>query len=147
MVLTNENDFALFSFSKPILTITVKKASPTTREWELTKQTMITYYKTIDQQQFRMAIIFDLRKLGIMDLAIFKEWATLFQEYRDYTKRCIHRTSIITDNITIKIGLNLFFSLYTTVRPMKFASNFSEAQEFVTTDYLLEANAHIQGSI
>ena len=147
MVLTNENDFAVFSFTKPILTITVKKASPTPQEWDWTKQTMITYYKTIDQQKFRMAIIFDLRKLGIMDLAIFKEWAALFQEYKEYTKRCVHRTSIITDNITIKIGLNVFFSLYTTVRPMKFASDVPEAQEFVTTDYTPETNSQGQGSV
>ena len=140
MVLSRGNDFALFSFSKPLLTITVKKATPTAEEWEWTKQTMITFYQTIDSQGFRMSIIFDLRCLGIMELGIFKDWAELFQEYREYTKRCVYRTSIITDNLTIKIGLNLFFSLYTTVRPMKFASTLEEATQFVSETSVTETD-------
>lgn len=141
MVLCHENDFAQFNFQKPILTITVKKSSPTKEEWEWTKETMVTYYKTIDSQNYKISIIFDLRKLGILDLGIFRDWAELFKEYKEYTKRCIHRTSILTDNTTIKIGLNLFFSIYTTVRPMKFVDNVAEGLEFVTTEYQEETES------
>lgn len=135
MVLSHENGFAMFSFTKPILTITVKKSRPTPSEWEWTKQTMVIYYKTMDFKKYQMSIIFDLRKFGIVEPGIFTDWVAFFQEYREYTRRCIYRTSIITDNMTIKIGLNLFFSLYTMIRPMKFTSNITESHEFVTTEH------------
>lgn len=135
MVLNYENDFAQFRFSQPLLTVTVKKGSPTEEEWEWTKDTMVTFYKTIDSQKSRISIIFDLRNLGILEMGIFKDWADLFQEYKDYTKRCIHRTSILTDNVTIKIGLNVFFSIYTTVRPFKMSTTLEEAEIFVMEEY------------
>ena len=131
MVLSQENDFAIFSFTKPILLITVKKATPTATEWKWTKDTMVCYYKSFEITNAKISIIFDLNNLGLLDISIFRDWANLFIEYKSYTEKYIHRTSIITNNIIIKTSLNLFFKIYTTVRPMKFVDSMEDAEEFV----------------
>ncbi len=135
MVFTTENDFASFTFSSPILIITVKKNSPTPEEWTWTKETMITYYQSLEISKTRISLIFDLKHLGLLDLGIYRDWANLFIEYKPYTKKYIYRTSLITDSAIIKTSLNLFFSIYTTVRPMKFLDSVEEAKQFVSTGY------------
>lgn len=133
MVLINENNFAKFKFDKPNLIISVKKDGPTDEEWNWTKETMISYYKSLKISNTKISIIFDLTNLGLLNLNIYQDWANLFLEYKSYTEKYIHRTSIISDSLVIRTSLNLFFQIYTTVRPMKFVNNFKEAETFVNT--------------
>ena len=135
MVLIHENDFVIFNLTKPILLIRVKKETPSTAEWQWTKQTMVSYYKSLEIAKSKISIIFDLKRLGLMDVSIFKEWADLFIEYKSYTEKYIHRTSIITESTIIKTSLNFFFMSYTTVRPMKMVDNEKEANEFVVFEF------------
>ena len=135
MVLNQENDFVIFNFVKPILLINIKKEAPTPAEWEWTKNTMICYYNSLEMTKSKISIIFDLNKLGLLDISIFREWSNLFIEYKSHTEKYIHRTSLITNSIIIKTSLNLFFKIYTTVRPMKFVDNFIEAREFVLLEF------------
>ena len=135
MVLIHENDFVIFNLTKPILLIRVKKETPSTAEWQWTKETMVSYYKSLEIAKSKISIIFDLKRLGLMDVSIFKEWADLFIEYKSYTEKYIHRTSIITESTIIKTSLNFFFMIYTTVRPMKMVDNEKEANEFVVFEF------------
>ena len=131
MVLINENDFIIFQFDKPLLLIRVKKSSPTDEEWKWTIDVMKLYYTTAEKANYRFSIIFDLAKLGLLDLKKYREWADLFIEYKELTKKYINKTSIITDNKLIKNSLNIFFNIYTTVRPMKLCENVEDAKQFV----------------
>ena len=56
MVLCHENDLAQFNFQKPILTITVKKSSPTKEEWEWTKESALRRQK-VQESSARKRIV------------------------------------------------------------------------------------------
>jgi hypothetical protein len=135
MVFKKENNFVIFEFNKPLLTITVKEGNPTSEEWEETKTIIKSFYESAKIGNFRFSMIFDLRKLSMLPLSYFQEWADLFLDYKEKTGKYIHRTSIIINNMVIRTSINLFFKIYTTVRPMLFAETIEKANEFVMQDF------------
>lgn len=135
MVFKKENNFVIFEFRQPLLTITVKEGLPTPEEWEETKTIIKSFYESAEIGNFRFSMVFDLRKLGMLPLSYFREWADLFLDYKEKTAKYIHRTSIIIDNMVLRTSINLFFKIYTTVRPMLFAETLQEANRFVEQEY------------
>ena len=131
MVLLHKNNFSQFKFEKYILVITILKSTPTETEWINTKKIIISYYDSAVIGNFKFSIIFDLRQLGILPIIYYQEWANLFIEKKELTKKHINRTCIITDNNWIKTSLNLFFKIYTTIRPFQFVSDLDKAFEFI----------------
>jgi hypothetical protein len=125
--------FASFDLSQDhVLTVTVLQTSPTDTQWEETKQAMIDHYDCAEQKGYRFAIIFDLRLMGLLDMRFYQDWANLFVQQRERTAAHIECTSVVTSNPVIKAGMNLFFThLYSSIRPLKFASDPVEGLAFI----------------
>ena len=133
MTIIKENDFVMFKFENKILLIQVKeKGVPTDEEWEFTKNIIMEFYKIALEQNFRFSLVFDLGNLGMMPVAKLKEWAQLFKDNRDTTKKIIHKTAMITSNSLIRLTLNMFLNMYKTSRPSKIVASFQDAILFVS---------------
>lgn len=132
MTYIKENEFAKFYFKDYILLITVKISQPSDVQWNNTLKLMKSFYEAAEINNFEFSIIFDLKLMGILSYSKIKEWGDMFIEYKEKTKKHIKCTSIITDNFIIKNSLNLFFNIYTTVKPMKMVDNINDAYNFIS---------------
>lgn len=128
------NNFAEIKFKNNILTLTVNKSQPTDKEWNNTIQMIKYIYKIAEEKNIIFTIIFDLKLMGILSFDKIKEWGDLFIEYKEKTKKYIKCTCIITDSFIIKNTLNLFFNIYTTVRPMKIVNNINDCYDFINSN-------------
>ena len=131
MVLIQKNDFVNFEFQNQILIVTILKSQPEEEEWEFTKKVMISYYDSAEIGNFRFSILFDLRKVGILPVKYYKEWADLFIEKKNLTEKYINKTCVLTDNIIIKNSFNFFFMIYKTSRPFKFIDSLEDGDIFL----------------
>ena len=132
MVLIKENEFCRFHFEGSIVLVTIIKSVPSEEEWEWTKMIMLSFYESAEISNKKISIIFDLRLIGILPMKYYKEWSDLFISLKEKTQKYIHKTSILVDNVLIKTSLNCFFSIYTTVRPMKFVDSIDDGKKFVS---------------
>jgi hypothetical protein len=131
MVVIKKNDFIEYKFQNYILTITVLKPQPTNEEWEFTKSTIISFYEAALKGNYRFSLIFDLQNLGILDTVKIKEWANLFIQNRENSKKVINKSTMITNNTLVRITLNVFLSMYQTSRPSLIVASHKEAMEFL----------------
>jgi hypothetical protein len=133
MVVIKKNDFVEYKFENYILNIKILKPQPTDEEWEFTKKTIIGFYEAALQKQYRFSLIFDLNNLGILDTNKIKEWANLFIQNKENTKKVINKSTMITNNTLVRITLNLFLTMYQTSRPSKLVGTYQEALEFINS--------------
>ena len=134
-MLIEENNFINYTYTDSILYITIKNNSvPTTVEWEFSKKFMLSFYESAKQTKSRFSLIFDLRKLCILPFKMYQEWADLFISNKELTELYVNKTGIINNNKIIKGAINIFFNLYTTVRPLKLVSSMDEAHKFINDD-------------
>lgn len=131
MTYLKENNFCKFYLKNYILTISVKTSQPADEDWDNTIKIMKSFYEAANINKFKFSIIFDLKLMGLLSYNKIKEWGDLFIDYREKTKEHIICTAIITDSFIIKNTLNLFFNIYTTVRPMKMVDNINDAYIFI----------------
>jgi len=125
------NNFLKFEFNNNILMLTVNKSQPTDEEWKNSIKVIKNIYKLAEEKNIIFSIIFDLRLMGILSFEKINEWGNLFIEYKDKTKKYVKCSSIITDSFIIKNTLNLFFNIYTTVKPMRIVNNLEESYDFI----------------
>jgi len=125
------NNFIKFEFNNNILILTVNKSQPTDEEWKNSIKVIKHIYKLAEEKNIIFSIIFDLRLMGILSFEKINEWGNLFIEYKDKTKKYVKCTSVITDSFIIKNTLNLFFNIYTTVKPMRIVNNLDESYDFI----------------
>ena len=104
---------------------------PTDEEWKNSIKVIKHIYKLAEEKNIIFSIIFDLRLMGILSFEKINEWGNLFIEYKDKTKKYVKCTSVITDSFIIKNTLNLFFNIYTTVKPMRIVNNLDESYDFI----------------
>jgi hypothetical protein len=128
----HENPFCEFNFNNKILILTIKKDIPNDIEWDWLKLTMNKFYENAEIDNIKFSIIFDIRLLGILPFKYYTEWANLFLQKKEQTQKYINKTSILVDSMLIKLSLNWFFSIYTTIRPMKFVDTIQDGILFVT---------------
>ena len=64
----------------------------------------------------------------------------LFINNRERTKNNIIASAIIIDNSIIRQVVNLFFRMYSSIRPMRIVENIEEARNFINenTNYVTE---------
>jgi hypothetical protein len=118
-----------------ILLVTVRKASPSKHEWELTKTEMVHAYDAAERVQAKMSIIFDLSLLGLLNFEYYRDWGELFAAERERTARLVHRTAVVTTNCFVQQAMQWFFqNVYSSVRPMAFVTNVSEGIRFVASE-------------
>ena len=113
--------------------LTIKKDKPNDIEWDWIKMTMKEFYENAEIDNMKFSIIFDIRLLGILPFKYYNEWADLFLQKKEQTQKYINKTSILLDNTFIRLSLNCFFSIYTTIRPMKFVDTIQEGIIFVSS--------------
>lgn len=125
------NNFIKFQFNNNILILTVNKSQPSDEEWAHSIKVIKNIYKLSEEKNIIFSIIFDLRLMGILSFEKINEWGNLFIEYKNKTKKYVKCSSIITDSFIIKNTLNLFFNIYTTVKPMRIVNNLEESYDFI----------------
>lgn len=116
-----------------ILLITIKKLYPSDTEWEETIQYIKYYYNYAEKENIIFSIIFDLRNMGLLSFEQINELGNLFISYKEKTQLYIKCSTIITNSYIIKNIVNIFFNLYTTVKPLKIVSNINNAYNFINS--------------
>ena len=139
-MIEQSNDFISFKYENKILYIKIKKSIPTDDEWNFSKDTMINYYEILKMSNTKMSLIFDIRNLGILKKNKCKEWGQLLHERKDITKEKIHKTSVICNNMIIRNMVNMFFSIYKPVRPIKIFKNEETAINFINDNIVKMEN-------
>lgn len=134
------NDFISFKYDNSILYIKIKKSIPTDDEWIFSKDTMINYYKILNMSKKKISLIFDIQNLGILKKKKCKEWGELLHERKHITKEKIYKTSVICSNIFIRNMVNMFFSIYEPVRPIKIFKNKETAVNFINDNIVKMEN-------
>ena len=128
MEIVSENDFIKFSFKKPILYVIAKDKYPENNEFEFAKNTLIDFFKCAEKKNYKFCIIFDTKLLHYLKPWHYKEMSETFVNNKRYIELYLHRTSIVTDSVLMKGALNLFFKIYTTIRPLEFCDNYKESE-------------------
>lgn len=131
MAIVRENDFVKYTLDNEVLHLKVKKSHPTDEEWEFAKQTICSFYDAADKANLRFALIFELLEMGMLKLVQIREWANIFIERRDMTKKIIISSAMITNNSLVNVSLNSFLAMYETSRPTRVVTNYQEAIDFV----------------
>ena len=135
MEISSENDFIKFNFKKPILYVVAKDKYPDDDEFEFAKNTLIQFFKCAEIKKYRFCIIFDTKLLHFLSAQYYKEMSDTFINHKSYIERFLHKSSIITDRLLMKGALNLFFTIYTTIRPLEFSNNYEDSVKFVLEEY------------
>jgi hypothetical protein len=142
-MLVKENDFINYTFKDAVLYITIKKKSePTDEEWEFSKSFIQSFYVSVNETENKFSILFDLRNLCILSFTRYKEWADLFIKNKELTRKYVYSTSIINTNTIIKAAINIFFTMYSTERPIKLTSNLKDSLEFINSNSPQTINLH-----
>ena len=132
MLKSKDCGFVTFELTNDVLTVIVRQSHPSEAEWHDTKATMIAYYDQAEKQQTRFAIVFNLTDLGMLHMQLFQDWASLFLKERERTAIVLICTSVITSNPILRQGMNFFFThMYSSIRPLSFARNMTEALKFI----------------
>lgn len=142
-VVERSSGFALFELdlpdsispvpiTQPVLFVTVQRAAPLNdAEWEGTIRNMTAFYDSAEQGGYRFSLVLDFRQMGVLSPHYAQELASLFLKRKEQTRKCVVATAIITSNLIVKTSLNLFFALYSPVRPMSMVDNVEAALAFV----------------
>jgi hypothetical protein len=125
-MLIQENDFVCFRLENTTLHIQIKSKIPSDEEWNMTKQFMLSTYTAYIKSQKTFSIVCDLTCMHILPLYRISDWANLFKEKKESTKKCVEYTIFITDSTLVRTSMNIFFQLYEPVRPTVFLSSKSE---------------------
>ena len=133
-MIEQSNDFISFKYENKTLLILVKKEIPTDDEWLFSKNTMINYYKILQISNIKISLLFDIRKLGILNSAKYSEWAQLLHDRKNVTSEKINKTSVIINNAIVRGMVNVFFTLYTSVRPIKIFKTIEEGTIFISQE-------------
>ena len=131
MLIIGENDFVIFSMVSGILTIRAKKATATDKEFEFAEKLIVVIYDRMIESNKKMSIIFDITELGTTQFHLYNRWAMLFKNNTEKTKRCIHKSGILTNNILVKGVVNSVLYLYTPVRPFIISSDIDKITFFI----------------
>jgi hypothetical protein len=127
-MVVHENPFIRFELKGRILYVTVRHAvSPTDAEWAFAKHTMLLFYGAVQQSGQRIAIHFDLRRMGLLPPSRCTDWANLFIAQKEITRKHIVCTCLVTDSMLLRVAVNGFFKLYSPMRPVKFVETVAEA--------------------
>ena len=131
-----EDDFVKFNLdtnniNNIILFVTIKKEYPTDIEWKNINRLITDFYKSAELKNYKFSIIFDLRKLGKLELKKYEEWRKLFTSLKNKTSKFINKTCLIVDNNILKMSINMFLLLYKSVRPLKVVQNFQQSLQFI----------------
>lgn len=126
-----ENDFVKYEFRNYLLTITIKKEFPESdEEWNHSMTLLQCYYEAAKQGNYKYSIIFDIRKLGLLNISYYWDCSKIFTENKEITENHIIKTGIITSNTIVKNSLNLFFTLCPPTRPLQFLTSSEEISDF-----------------
>ena len=135
-IVVRENAFVRFEYDpeRRLLTGTVKPIVPTDEEWGFAKTSIRSFYDSALQTKTVFGMVLDFRELQMLPMHRYDDWATFFNEVRGDTAKCVHKTALISDSMFIRTALNLFFKIYTAVRPTTFVSTVEEAQVFALNE-------------
>ena len=68
---------------------------------------VLVYYEAAKQGDYKYSIIFDIRKLGLLNISYYWDCSKIFTENKEITENHIIKTGIITSNNIVKNSLNL----------------------------------------
>jgi len=92
---------------------------------------IIDLYCNYDQHCLTVGLIFNLNKLIYLSPKMLKQWSIFFIENTHVTNRIIIASSIILEKSIIKHFLNIFFTVYNPIKPLKFVKSEENAIQFI----------------
>ena len=128
-----QNRFTHMLFDGHVLYVTFKtmQSAPTDDEWNETILHLKTFYSAALKSKKRFSMVYDLANIYPLPLARCRQWANMFDGMKDDTRACIVCTAILCQNFLFRKVINLFFSMYSAVRPLSFVASLDEAIEYV----------------
>ena len=132
-MLIHKNEFVTIQFEKDLLMITVENKEPTNEEWNFCKTHILSYYEANIKTQKKFSIICDLSRANALPVVRIMDWANFFFKSKQQTKQCVRCTAFITENKVIVSSMNMFFKLYTSVRPTQLVRNMEDAKKWIDT--------------
>ena len=136
-MIIGSNDFILFEFRISTLYVTIKRSTCTREEFDYTKKTISNMYDSVlKMENKKINILYDFRNLGLTQISLFQEWANLFMERLEDSKKCIHKAIIVTNNDMMINILNMFLKnranfLYLITKSMDEANNFIKMSKYL----------------
>jgi len=109
----------------------IQKGTPTQFEWQEVLEFIIDLYCNYDQHCLTVGLIFNLNKLIYLSPKMLKQWSIFFIENTHVTNRIIIASSIILEKSIIKHFLNIFFTVYNPIKPLKFVKSEENAIQFI----------------
>ena len=132
-MLIHKNEFATFQFEKDLLMIMLENKEPTDEEWNFCKTHILSYYEANIENRKMFSIICDLSRMDALPVFRIMDWAKFFLKNKQLTKQCVKCTAFITENKIILSSMNMFFKIYTSVRPTHLVSNMEDAKKWIDT--------------
>lgn len=130
-MITQENDFVKFTFENSLLLVALKNKTPSDAEWEFTKRVMLSYYEANISKNTKFSIICNMEEMSTLPLHRTLDWSKLFLNKIECTKKCILCTAFVTTSKVVRTTMDLFFRLYSPVRPTTFVGSHTEAQSWI----------------
>ena len=136
-MIIGSNDFVLFEFRISTLYVTIKKSTCIREEFDFTKKTISNMYDSVlKMDNKKINILYDFRNLGLTQIGLFQEWANLFMERLEDSKKCIHKAIIVTNSDIMINILNTFLNskanfLYLVTKSMDEANNFIKLSNYL----------------
>ena len=109
----------------------VLKGTPTQQESHDVYEFIVDLYYDYDRKCLKVALLFNLSKLIYLSPNMLKQWTSFFIENMHITNRIIIASSIILEKSIIKHFLNMFFSVYNPVKPLRFVKDEDQAIKFI----------------
>ena len=125
-----ENRFVRFAKEPDLFVVTVSDLEPTDEEWEFTKNGILGRYAEALRERSRFALVFDFRNMALPSPERLQDFVDLFRRNTNATAACVVCTAIVTDSVMARAAINMFFSVYSSVRPVRLVSSVEEAREW-----------------
>ena len=127
------NNFFNINFENDILNIKTTSENPSSDDINNLIIQLNNIYEAFNIKDQHFSFIIDVQNLTFVNPKYVMNIFNFFNEKKPYTVKLVKCSCFVTSNYTIKSILNGFFKLYTSVKPIKFVSNYNECYEFINS--------------
>ena len=131
------NDFIIIKKIKvnniSVLYFKVTKETPTQQEWEEAHLFVDKCYDYCEKKNITVRLFFNIKKLKFLKPSFYVDWADIFKKNIGRTKKYVISSVILFDNIIICYFINVFFSFYSPIKPIKLVNRKKDAIKFLSS--------------
>ena len=124
------NDFVTMEFEDSTLTVTVLKEFCRWEELEGIKEACTVIFEQCLSHKYKIAVIFDTRKMGMLPLTYMNWIHTFLVGKRPITVQFVASYSIVLTNNIVKRLINQFLAMNPKLIPTEFFNTVDDANKF-----------------